>query len=183
MEDAVADGVGDGGVAEVVVPLGGRELAGDDRGAVAVAILEDLEQVAPLLVLWDGEAPVVEDEDVEAGESGEQSAVCARRVGQDEFLEEASSSDYCGVTASKACPRDGGTFNQSICETAVAGASCSNGDRTALATAATCLSSAPSCQPGNGAFANAELTCLGLVDGGQGTVAVGCLTAINAAAP
>ena len=44
------------GVADVVVPLGGRDLAGEDGGAVSVAVLGDLEEVAPLLVLGRGEA-------------------------------------------------------------------------------------------------------------------------------
>lgn len=51
VEDAVADGVGYGGVADVVVPLGSRDLAGEDGGAGAVAVLDDLEEVATLLVL------------------------------------------------------------------------------------------------------------------------------------
>jgi hypothetical protein len=45
----VEDGVGQGGIADEVVPLLDRQLAGDDGGALAVAVLEDLEQVAPLL--------------------------------------------------------------------------------------------------------------------------------------
>lgn len=56
MEDAVADRIGDGRIAEVVVPLGGRQLAGEDRGAGAVAILEDLQQVAPIDVAQRREA-------------------------------------------------------------------------------------------------------------------------------
>jgi hypothetical protein len=42
VEEAIADGIGQHRVAEVVVPLGRRQLAGDDRRARAVAILEDL---------------------------------------------------------------------------------------------------------------------------------------------
>ena len=45
MEQAIADRVGDGGVAEVVVPLRNGDLAGEDRGSVAVAVLDDLEQI------------------------------------------------------------------------------------------------------------------------------------------
>jgi hypothetical protein len=49
MHDAVADGVGDGWIAEGGVPLVGGELAGDDRGGAVVAVLEDLEQIASAL--------------------------------------------------------------------------------------------------------------------------------------
>ena len=50
MEDPVADGIRQGRVGEVVVPLGRRDLTGDDGGTVAVAVFEDLEQVPALLV-------------------------------------------------------------------------------------------------------------------------------------
>ena len=45
VQDAVEDSVGDGGIAEVLVPLGVRELAGDDGRPVRVAIFDDLEEV------------------------------------------------------------------------------------------------------------------------------------------
>ena len=77
MEEAVADGVGDGGVADVVVPLRGWDLAGEDGGAVSIAVLDDLEEVAALLVLGWGEAPVVDDEDVGAGEPSEEDGIGA----------------------------------------------------------------------------------------------------------
>ena len=76
------------GVAEVVVPLGRRELAGDDGGAGAVAVLQDLEQVAALLVRDRREAPVVDDQDVDAGELAEQADVGAVGAGQGELVEE-----------------------------------------------------------------------------------------------
>jgi hypothetical protein len=60
VEEAVADGVRQRGLADVVMPLGRGELARDDRGAAAIAVLEDLEQVAAFLVLGRGQAPVVE---------------------------------------------------------------------------------------------------------------------------
>ena len=44
MDDAVADGVGEGGIREVVVPVVRRELARDDRRACSVAVLEKLER-------------------------------------------------------------------------------------------------------------------------------------------
>src|SRR5258708_34459063 len=45
MDQAVEDGVGVGGVADQRVPLIDGELAGDDGGAMAVAVLEDLQEV------------------------------------------------------------------------------------------------------------------------------------------
>ena len=49
MDKAVQDGIGQGRIADGLVPVFDRELAGDDHGAAAVAIFEDLQQVTPLL--------------------------------------------------------------------------------------------------------------------------------------
>jgi len=99
VEEAVADGVGQRGLAEVIVPLGGRQLARDDRGAAAVAIFEDLEQIPALLILDRRQAPVVEDEDVEAGELREQADVGAVGPGQGEVMEEAGGAPVVGAIA------------------------------------------------------------------------------------
>jgi hypothetical protein len=71
VEDAIADGVGAGGIGEVVVPVLGVELTGDDRRACSVAILEDLEKITPLGVGDGSDGEVVDDEDVEASEARE----------------------------------------------------------------------------------------------------------------
>ena len=47
VDQAVEDRIGDGGVADGVVPGRDRELAGHDGGLEAVAILEDLQEVVP----------------------------------------------------------------------------------------------------------------------------------------
>lgn len=65
VEEAVADGVGDGGVDAAI-----------------------LEEVAALLVFGRGQAPVVDDEHVAAGEAGEEDRVGAVGVGQRQFLVE-----------------------------------------------------------------------------------------------
>jgi hypothetical protein len=46
VDQAVQDGVPKGGVADARVPVLEGELAGDEGGAAAVAILQDFEQVA-----------------------------------------------------------------------------------------------------------------------------------------
>jgi len=63
VEETITDRIGQRRIADVVVPLGGRQLAGDDRRAGAVPIFQDLEQIATLLILDRGEPPVVDDED------------------------------------------------------------------------------------------------------------------------
>ena len=46
VEEAVADGIGDRWISDVIVSLLDRELAGDDGGAGAVAIVNDLGEIA-----------------------------------------------------------------------------------------------------------------------------------------
>ena len=48
VDDAVEDGVGQGRIADQVVPSVDRDLAGDQRGAAAVTLLDDLQEIAPL---------------------------------------------------------------------------------------------------------------------------------------
>ena len=99
VQEAVADGVGQGRLAKIVVPLSGRQLARDDRGAAAVAILEDFEEIAPFLILDGGETPVIEDEAIEAGQLGEQADVGAIGAGQREVVEEARGAPIVGAVA------------------------------------------------------------------------------------
>jgi hypothetical protein len=71
VKESIADGVGDGGISDVVVPLLDGELTGDDGGARAVAIVHDLEEAAALGFADRDESQIVEDEDVGAGDSAE----------------------------------------------------------------------------------------------------------------
>ena len=63
VEEPVEDGVAEGGVADDVVPVLDGDLAGEQRAAAGVAVVEDLEEVVPSLAREGGEAPVVEDEE------------------------------------------------------------------------------------------------------------------------
>ena len=88
VDEAVEDGVGDGGMGDVVVPVFDGQLAGDDGRSSAVPVFEDLEHVASLLIGHRRKAPVVEYEYVDLGELGEQADVGAVGVCEAEFLEE-----------------------------------------------------------------------------------------------
>jgi hypothetical protein len=68
MDQAVEDGVGVGGMADQRVPLIDGKLAGDDGGAAAIAILQDLQQVVAGRGVERLEAPVVEDEEIDTAE-------------------------------------------------------------------------------------------------------------------
>ena len=47
VDETIQDGVRHGGIADGLVPMLDRELAGDDGGAAAVTVLEDFQQIAP----------------------------------------------------------------------------------------------------------------------------------------
>jgi len=51
MDDAVENGVAQGGIANHLVPAIDRDLAGDQQGSPVVAIVDDFEQIAALLGL------------------------------------------------------------------------------------------------------------------------------------
>ena len=99
VDQAVEDGVGDRRVAQIGVPLLARQLAGDDRRARRVAVLDDFEQIVALDVGESGQAPVVEDEDVDAGEPREQRRVGAVGAREREFLKEARQAPVDGAVA------------------------------------------------------------------------------------
>ena len=72
VHEAVEDGVGDGRVGDQLVPVLDGELAGHDRRASAVAVIDDLQQIAGLILADRGEAPVVEDQQIDARQGLEQ---------------------------------------------------------------------------------------------------------------
>ena len=61
VHEPIEDGIGDGWIANDVVPVLDGELACHDRRGAAVAIFHDLQQIAPLLGRHWGKSPVVED--------------------------------------------------------------------------------------------------------------------------
>ena len=64
MNQAVEDSVGDGGVADVLVPVFDRKLAGHECGAGAVAVFDDFQEIPSFWVSQGGEAKVVKDEEL-----------------------------------------------------------------------------------------------------------------------
>jgi len=81
MDDAIEDRVGERGVAEILMPVLDRQLAGDDGRLAAAAVVEHFEQVAALGLADGRHSPIVEDQDVELGELREALAEAAVAVG------------------------------------------------------------------------------------------------------
>jgi hypothetical protein len=68
MDEPVQHGVGDGGVADVLMPVVDGHLAGDDGRGPVVAIIDDLHQVAPLFAGQRRNRPIIEDQQVHPGQ-------------------------------------------------------------------------------------------------------------------
>ncbi len=68
MHESIEDGIGNGAIAEVGVPLIDGQLAGDESGTAVVAVIEDFEQVAYGFICQWGDAEVVDRDQVCFGE-------------------------------------------------------------------------------------------------------------------
>ena len=88
MDDAIEDGVSEGGLANHLMPRLHGELTGNQRRAGPVAVLDDLHQVAPLAGGEPLRAPVVEDQQIGLGEYAEEAREAAIAVRQLEVGEE-----------------------------------------------------------------------------------------------
>src|SRR5258707_11738598 len=86
---AIQDGVAEGGVADNFVPMLDGDLAGDDGRGATVAIIEDLQKVAPFGRIENRQAPVVEDQELNAAEGFEQAAIATVAPSEAEGLEQA----------------------------------------------------------------------------------------------
>ena len=64
VDETIQDGISVSRVSYDAVPSGYGELAGNDRGATAVAVLEDFEKVVSRLFVERLETPVVQDQDL-----------------------------------------------------------------------------------------------------------------------
>ena len=89
MDEAIQDSVAEGGVADNVVSMFEGDLAGDDGRGATVAIIKDLQKVAPFGRVENRKAPVIEDQELNATEGFEQAATSAVAASQGERLEQA----------------------------------------------------------------------------------------------
>ena len=103
MHWSVKDGVAQRGVADDLVPLFDGQLAGDQGGPEVVAVLQDLEDIAAPLLGQGGQAPVVDNEQVDPGIGSEDPAVPAVRFGQGEVVEEPGRPQVKGAEAYAVC--------------------------------------------------------------------------------
>jgi len=84
----VEDGIAKRGVPDAGVPVVDRQLTGDQRGAAPDPILDQFKEVAPFAVAEWGQAPVVEDEQIDLGQGLHQLPVGAVGARVHELLAE-----------------------------------------------------------------------------------------------
>ena len=73
VNNAVQDGISKRGFADHLMPLGHGQLSGNERGFPSVALFEDFEQIEPLLIGKGMRSPIVQDQQLNAGELVNQS--------------------------------------------------------------------------------------------------------------
>lgn len=89
MANAIEDGIGEGWVADGLMPVLDGQLAGDNCGGAAVAVFEDFQQVTAFRGCEDGKAPIVDDQHVHAGDGFEDAFVAPIPTGKSEGFEHA----------------------------------------------------------------------------------------------
>ena len=77
VDEPIEDGVGDGRVGDDLVPVVDRQLAGHDGRTAIVPVVDDLQEVATLILRQGGEPPIVEDQDLDSCQALEQPGVTA----------------------------------------------------------------------------------------------------------
>ena len=85
---AVEDGVGISRVADEGVPFVDGDLTGENGRAAPITLLEDLVEVTTGAGIEGFEAPIVEDEELDAGETPQNAGVAAVTAGEREFGKE-----------------------------------------------------------------------------------------------
>src|SRR3989304_516594 len=85
----VKDCVGEGRVADVLVPVLDRELAGEERGSGADAIVQQFEQIGAFARSDGGDRKVIDHHEVHLGDGGQALAEAAIGVTEAQFIEQA----------------------------------------------------------------------------------------------
>jgi len=88
MDEPVEDSISQGRVADSLMPVRDRQLTGDDSRADIVAVFKYFEEVMPALVIEWLKPPVIDDEELGSGQSGEDSSIAAIDSGDAQFLKE-----------------------------------------------------------------------------------------------
>ena len=82
----VEDSIGDGGIADLFMPVLHGELTGDDSGGMAVSFLNDLQEVSSFGIGHGSKAEIVNHQDMGLGEFVDGLAVASVSLGQNHLV-------------------------------------------------------------------------------------------------
>ena len=91
VDQTIEDAVGDGGIADLLVPARDGELGSENSGASLVTILADFPDFAALAFIERGHGPVIDDENFDATESCQEVSQAPVGSGQGQFPQQGSS--------------------------------------------------------------------------------------------
>jgi hypothetical protein len=89
VDQAIEDGVGERRIFQIGMPLLHRQLAGDERGATIVAIIQDLQEVASDRIRQRREAEVIYDQQIGLGELSQEGGLALQRRMPEQLVHEA----------------------------------------------------------------------------------------------
>ena len=89
MNQTIQDGIGEGRIADCLVPVLDWQLTCDDGGGPAMAVFEDFQKVTALRGGQDGEAPIIDDQHLHARKCFEDALVAAITPREGEGFEHA----------------------------------------------------------------------------------------------
>ena len=89
VDEAIEHGVGIGGISNEQMPLVHGELAGDDGGAMTVAIFEDFQEVVTGAGIERLEPPIIEDQQIDTAKAAQQAWVTTVAAGERQIVEQA----------------------------------------------------------------------------------------------
>src|ERR1700761_576852 len=92
------------------MPIVDRQLAGDDGGSATMAVVDDFQQIASLLRGERSQAPIVENEHVDAGEALEHAGIASIAACQTEAFQHARDTliEHRAVVATGSLPESAG---------------------------------------------------------------------------
>jgi len=88
MEQAVQDAIGDSGLADDGMPVFDRALASDDGGSFLIAVLDDFKQIVALRIVERSQKEIIEDEQLDLGQTGEHFEMGAIGFGLEQHFEQ-----------------------------------------------------------------------------------------------
>lgn len=89
MQHPIQNGIGQRRIVQIGMPVCRRQLAGDQGGARADAVIKHLQQIVTLSLIERCQPPIVQDQQIRLGQRGEALAETPVAVGDAQLLEEA----------------------------------------------------------------------------------------------